>query len=65
MRQKKFKNIANKVERKKAKKDYYKLCRTKKKHQDLVKDEKRREVKKKHLKKINELIKQKSLNNSI
>src|SRR5688572_26657777 len=69
MKQKKFKNIANKVERKKAKKDYYKLRRTKKKHQDLIKDKKRREIRKKHLvlikknlKKIEVNLKEKSPN---
>ena len=69
MRQKKFKNIANKVERKKAKKDYYKLRRTKKKHQGLVEDKERREKRKKcltlikkHLKKIKISLKEKSPN---
>lgn len=67
MKQKKFKNITNKVEREKAKKSYYKLRKNQKKHRDLIKDKEQHEKKKKHLalikkhlKKIESGLKEKS-----
>ena len=49
MRQKKFKNITNKADRKRAKKTYYKLRKSQKKHRDLIKAKERQEKKRKHL----------------